>query len=141
MSGLGCILVADNNGMPFYSRTFNNFELLDAALLSGLISAIGSVGKRLFNQEIATIAYGVGADAANIVVVTRELFEEDKTINFVFFYRGTPKEPQVKTFREISTTIFMETKLLLRSGLQEVSKIQGKINFILDKKFPQLGQV
>ena len=51
MSGLGCILIADSSGVPFYSRNYNEFSLADDGLLSGLISAIGSVGKRLFNQR------------------------------------------------------------------------------------------
>ena len=140
MNGLGCMLIADSSGIPFYSRVYNGFQLLDDALLSGLISAIGTVGKKLFNQEIATIAFGTGSDCAHVMVITRELFSEEKTINFVYFYQGHPEEILMKLLREISTTLFMETKNMFRIAVPDTVLIRKKIDQILDKKFSILDE-
>jgi len=139
--GLNCFMISDDSGIPFYSRAFNGFKLLDDTLLSGLISAIGSVGMKLFKQEIATISFGTGAEASYMAVVTRELFSAGKTINFVFFYTGTIGDLQLKAFRELSTTIFMETKLLFRTNAPNMSEIREKINKLLDQRFSKLGNL
>jgi hypothetical protein len=131
-------MISDDSGIPFYNRVFNGFKLLDDTLLSGLISAIGSVGKKLFKQEIATISFGTGTDASYMSVVTRELFSAEKTINFVFFYTGNVGEIQLKVFRELATTLFMETKLLLRTNAPNMVEIREKINKILDQRFSKL---
>ena len=54
---LKCLLISDDSGIPFYSREFD-FEGIDATLLSGLLSAVGTIGKTLFKQDIATIVFG-----------------------------------------------------------------------------------
>jgi len=74
-------------------------------------------------------------------VLTRELFSADKTINFVFFYTGTLGEIQIKVFRELATTLFMETKMLLRTNTPNMTEIREKINKILDQRFSKLNNL
>ena len=53
------ILVCDSEGYPFYSKQIDkSLGEIDPAILSGLISAIGVIGKQIFKEEIATISYG-----------------------------------------------------------------------------------
>ncbi len=46
---------------------------------------------------------------------------------------------QLKQFREISTTLFMETKIMLKSQVPETSSIRTKVDQILNTKFANLG--
>ena len=76
------ILVCDSEGYPFYSKQIDkSLGEIDPAIFSGLISAIGSIGKQIFKEEIATISYGENYE---ITIITKELFGDDKIIYFVF---------------------------------------------------------
>jgi len=84
---LKCLLISDDSGIPFYSREFD-FEGIDATLLSGLLSAVGTIGKTLFKQDIATIVFGENIqpkNASKITVISKEFFQIKKQIFFVFF--------------------------------------------------------
>ena len=135
---LKSIVICDSEGIPFFSRVFNEFKLLDDTLLSGLISAIGSVGKSLFKKEIATITFGDGPDDPKITIVYKELFSEEKSIYFVFFLAG---ETPMKKFREISTLVYVETKNYLKMITSDRRALAERINKILDTRFPELAKL
>ena len=135
---LKCLLISDNSGIPFYSRQFD-FEGIDAALLSGLLSAVGTIGKTLFRQDIATITFGESIQAKNsskIIVIARDFFALKKQIFFVFFYHG---EHNMKQLRQLATTIFMEAKHAFRDQApQEMHQLRKSIDRIIELKFDGL---
>lgn len=132
------LLICDSLGHPFFSRRIDvKMEQIDDALLGGLISAIGSLGKNLFKQEIATITFGMGNknisnDQSSIVIVSKDLFFEDKIIYFVFFIQG---ECNHQLTREIATTIFIETKQILKHPFDVQADVRTKVNKIIDTRF------
>ena len=66
------LLICDSQGFPFYSKTFDpKFPIIDDLLLSGLISAIETIGKALFNEEIATVSFGEGKSKKFLSIVTK----------------------------------------------------------------------
>lgn len=134
------LLICDANGMPFYSREFGNLEEnLDPALLSGLISAIGSLGQNLFHKELATINFGEGrAEDARIVIVSKDLFARDQHIAFVFF--SSCDDASLKTFREVATAIFIEVKNLFQQDPPDVDRIAVLADKVIDHRFNGLAQ-
>jgi len=124
------ILVCDSQGYPFYSKTIDpKLGELDPTIFSGLISAIGLIGKQLFKEDIAKISYG---EAYEIVIITKELFGDDKLIYFVFIIEG---DVDLKLMKQISTNIFIETKHVLKDP--SAAKIDIKTK--LDKLLSNLG--
>ena len=134
---LKCLLISDDSGIPFYSREFD-FEGIDATLLSGMLSAVGTIGKTLFQQDIATIAFGENIQPKNsskIIVISKEFFAIKKQIFFVFFYHG---EQNMKQLRQLATTIFMEAKHSFRDRAPETQQIRKSIDRIIELKFDGL---
>ena len=132
-------MICDSEGIPFFSRTFNEFQILDDALLSGLISAIGSIGKTLFKKDIAMISYGgENQDDPRIIIVPKDLFNEEKSIFFVYLVTGVP---ELKKLREISTLVFVESKNSLKMIMSDRRALAEKINKILDSRYPNLGKI
>ena len=120
------ILVCDSQGYPFYSKKFDsNLGEIDPTIFSGLISAIGAIGKELFKEEIATISYG---DKYEIAIITKELFGNEKSIYFVFIIEG---EPDLKLMKQLSTNIFIETKHVLKDPSAARLDIKQKVDKIL----------
>ena len=134
---LKCLLISDDSGIPFYSREFD-FEGIDATLLSGLLSAVGTIGKTLFKQDIATIVFGENIqpkNASKIIVISKEFFQIKKQIFFVFFYHG---EQNMKKLRQLATTIFMEAKHSFRDRAPETQQLRKNIDRIIELKFAGL---
>jgi len=134
---LKCLLISDDSGIPFYSREFD-FEGIDATLLSGLLSAVGTIGKTLFKQDIATIVFGENIqpkNASKIIVISKEFFQIKKQIFFVFFYHG---EQNMKQLRQLATTIFMEAKHSFRDRTPETQQLRKSIDRIIELKFDGL---
>jgi len=134
---LKCLLISDDSGIPFYSREFD-FEGIDATLLSGLLSAVGTIGKTLFHQDIATIAFSENIQPKNsskIIVISKEFFAIKKQIFFVFFYHG---EQDMKKLRQLATTIFMEAKHSFKDRAPETQQIRKSIDRIIELKFDGL---
>lgn len=132
------MLICDNGGLPFYSRNFGDFIQIDDALLSGLLSAIGTIGKTLFKQDIATIKFGEGNEISRILVITRELFSSNRQIFFVFFYSGTLN---IKLLRSVATMIFMEAKIAFKNQNPETKVVGNLIDKVIDNKFNGLKGV
>jgi hypothetical protein len=135
---LKCLLISDDSGIPFYSREFD-FEGIDATLLSGLLSAVGTIGKTLFKQDIATIVFGENIqpkNASKIIVISKEFFQIKKQIFFVFFYHG---EQNMKKLRQLATTIFMEAKHSFRDRTPETQQLRKNIDRIIELKFDSLN--
>jgi len=134
---LKCLLISDDSGIPFYSREFD-FEGIDATLLSGLLSAVGTIGKTLFKQDIATIVFGENIQPKNtskIIVISKEFFQIKKQIFFVFFYHGVQN---MKQLRQLATTIFMESKHSFRDRTPETQQLRKNIDRIIELKFDGL---
>ena len=120
------VLVCDTTGYPFYSRKIDpSIGDMDPAIFSGLISAIGAIGKQLFKEEIATISYGENYE---ITIITKELFGDDKSIYFVFLIEGEPDLPLMK---KLSTNIFIETKHVLKNPSAAKLDIKEKVDKII----------
>ena len=121
------ILVCDSLGYPFYSKQIDkSLGEIDPAILSGLISAIGIIGKQIFREEIATISYGENYE---ITIITKELLSDSKTIYFVFLIEGEPDLPLMK---KLSTNIFIETKHVLKDPSAAKRDIKEKVDRIID---------
>ena len=120
------ILVCDSQGYPFYSKKFDqNMEEIESTIFSGLISAIGAIGKQLFKEEIARISYG---DRYEITIITKELIGDKKSIYFVFLIEG---EADLKLMKQLSTNIFIETKHILKETSATKLDIKEKVDRIL----------
>jgi len=121
------VLICDSTGYPFYSRKIDpKIGEIDPAIFSGLISAIGAIGKELFKEEIATITYGENYE---ITIITQELLGDQKLIYFVFIIEG---ERDLKLMKKLSTNIFIETKHVLKDPNGAKLDIQQKVDRILD---------
>ncbi|MHA1688527.1 MAG: hypothetical protein ACTSYC_06845 [Promethearchaeota archaeon] len=126
------ILICDSRGFPFYSRQIDDkLPEIDKILLSGFISSIGTLGSELFNKKVASITFGEDFGQSHVYVVTREFLSEKKTIYFVFFMKG---ECNTKLAKEISTTIFIESKNELKKTDANI-KIDKKVDAIIDNRF------
>ena len=124
-------MICDSNGFPFYSRILDQkYSNIDDSVFSGFISAIGNIGKKLFNEEIATITFGLGK--FNIIVVAKELVTEKRSIYFVFIVEGSCNQKSMKRF---STEIFIDTKQLLKNPKMENQDMVNKVDNIIDTKF------
>ena len=136
---LKSMLICDATGLPFYSRSFDEALVIDDALLSGLLSAIGTIGKHLFSQDIATISFGENRpgdpDVSKIVTISKDLISKNKQIFFVFFISG---KVDLKKLSALSTLVFMEAKSSLLNRVPEQKMIALKINKIIDYKFQGL---
>jgi hypothetical protein len=121
------ILICDSTGYPFYGRKLNpSIGDMDPAIFSGLISAIGVIGKQLFKEEIATISYGENYE---ITIITKELFGDSKSIYFVFLIEG---DPDLTLMKKLSTNIFIETKQVLKDPSVAKLDIEKKVDRIID---------
>lgn len=127
-----CLQICDSQGFPFYTRTFSGFTEINGVLLSGMVSAIGSLGKKLFKQDIATISFGSGEDVTYMVVVAKDLFVEQKSIYFVYYLRGNCDNQFIK---EVSTTLFIENKNYLRGPSFNEDEITDRVDNIIKTKF------
>ena len=113
--------------IPFYSKQIDkSLGEIDPAILSGLISAIGVIGKQIFKEEIATISYGENYE---ITIITKELLSDRKTIYFVFLIEGEPDLPLMK---KLSINIFIETKHVLKDPSSAKLNIKQKVDRIID---------
>jgi hypothetical protein len=120
------VLVCDSQGYPFYSKKLDkDLGEIDPTIFRGLLSAIGTIGKQLFKEDIATISYG---EKYEIVIITKELFGDEKSIYFVFVIEG---EKDLKLMRRLSTNIFIETKYVLKDPSTAKLDIQEKVDKIL----------
>ncbi|MFX1326473.1 MAG: hypothetical protein ACFE8N_16095 [Promethearchaeota archaeon] len=120
------ILICDSQGYPFYSKKLDpDIGGIEPAIFSGLISAIGAIGKQLFKEEIATISYG---ERYEITIITKELFGDKKVIYFVFVIEG---EADLKLMKNLSTNIFIETKRVLKDPQSAQLDIQQKVDKLL----------
>lgn len=120
------VLICDSQGYPFYSKTLDkDMGEIDPTIFSGLLSAIGAIGKKLFKEDIATISYG---EKYEVVIITKELFGDEKSIYFVFVIEG---EKDLKLMRRLSTNIFIETKHVLKDPSTAKLDIQEKVDKIL----------
>ena len=121
------ILVCDSTGYPFYSKILDpSLGEINPTIFSGLISAIGVIGKQIFKEEIATISYG---EHYEITIITKELLGEKKSIYFVFLIEGEPDLPLMK---KLSTNIFIETKHVLKDPSAAKLDIKEKVDRIIN---------
>ncbi len=127
-----CLQICDSQGFPFYTRSFAGFVEINAVLLSGMVSAVGSLGRKLFKQDIATITFGSGEDLTYMVVIAKDLFFAEKSIYFVFYIKG---EFKIKSIREIATTFYIENKAQLNTSNFDTKKIEEKVNQLIEIQF------
>jgi hypothetical protein len=141
-SMLEFLLICDSDGLSFYNRQFRDtIKFNEPALLSGLISAIDSLGRHVFNKKVAVVTYGednvsnVDESISKIIVISKDLLAQDKRMNFVFFSSG---DSSIKALREITTAIFIEIKSLLRVHPPDYKKIGLIVDKIIDNKYKDL---
>lgn len=109
------LLICDSRGYAFYSKIFDkDLESYDSALFSGFISAIGTLGRELFKEEIATISFGYNEHSPNIIVLSKDFYGTDKRIYFVFLTQG---KIDLKPVREVCTNIYIHNKEELKKSM------------------------
>ena len=123
-------LICNSDGLPFYSKVIDkNFKDYDPHLFSGWISAISIIGKKLFQEEIATLSFGINKKAS-IVILPREFFGFDKVIFFVFL---SENEIDHKKLRQLCTNILIEAKEYLKTvPLESDQRFKMKIDKVVD---------
>jgi len=125
-------LICDSSGYSFYSKKIDeSFEIIQPELLSGLISAIGMIGKKLFKEEIATITYGDN-NRFGITIISKELFGNERTLYFVFMVDG---EPDKQKMRQLCVNIFIEAKQFLKNPNGLTSMVEQKIDRLIESKY------
>lgn len=136
---LKSMLIYDSNGLPLFLHYFEDTLEIDESLFSGLLSAIGSIGKQIFNQSIATIEFGGdhGENNNKIVVITRELISIGKQVYFVFFMEGNVN---LKPLKSLSSMIFLETKEMLQKGISDHKPIKMRISKIITSHWDSKGR-
>jgi hypothetical protein len=138
---LDSILICNSAGLPYYSRVFRKAShFQDAALLSGLISAVDSLGRIMFSRKVGIINYvedEMKPDDADshVVIMSKDLMAADAHLNFVFFVFGAYA---MKDLRALSTSIFMELKKFLRETNPDYDKIQTNVDHIIETQYPQI---
>ncbi len=127
---LKTILIYDERGLPLFMHSFDSKVQLDETLFSGLLSAIGMIGKNIFNQDIATIQFGGEKmdQTSRIVVISRELILVKKQINFVFLIEG---KISLKQLKSLSSMIFLEIKQFIQKEGKRDPKVSEKIAQII----------
>ena len=122
-------ILIDRGGYAFYSRIFDkNLKDYDSSLFSGFISAIGTIGRELFKEEIATISFGYNSNDPSIVVLSKDVFGTDKRIYFVFLTQG---DIDLKKVKDVCTNIYIQNKQSLKTS--KINKpLQEKIDKIVD---------
>ncbi len=133
------LLISDTDGTTIYHRKFReSFKFGDPVLLPKLISDIDSIGRQLFSKQIAVVTYGedslcnVDESVSKIVVLSRDLFTQEKHVNFVFFSAG---DCAMKILREVVTTIFLEIKTLLKSDHPDYKRIGLIVDRIIENNY------
>ncbi len=133
------LLICDSDGLSYYNRQIRDtLQFKDPTLLSGLISAIDAMGRHVFNKKVAIVTYGednistIDETVSKIIVISKELFNQPKRINFVFFSSG---DCSIKILREVATTLFIEIKTLLRVDPPDYNKIKLIVDKIIDNNF------
>ena len=134
--GVKHLLICDDRGYPYYTKTFKDFERVEPSLLSGLISAISNIGKRLFKENIAQIKFGMDANHSQIGIISKEIFNLGKEIYFVYFYDG---KVDLKFLREISTNLFIELKHYFHQNMIDPNTIAGKADTIIERQYNNLA--
>jgi len=121
------ILICDSQGYPFYSKKLDpDLNDIEPTIFSGLISAIGAIGKRLFKEDIATISYGENYE---IAIITKDLFGDQKSIYFVFIIE---EQVDIKLMKQLSTNVFIETKQVLKDPFSAKLDIKEKVDKIIE---------
>ncbi len=136
---LESLFITDCTRTALVHRKFReSFKEIEPTMLSGLISAIDSIGRLVFNKEFAVVTYGednisnIGDTVSKIVNFSKDLFAQDKRISFVFFSTG---DCSIKILRQLVTTLYIELKNLLRDEQPNHDKIGLIVNKIIDNNF------
>ncbi|MHA1619981.1 MAG: hypothetical protein ACTSVZ_11940 [Promethearchaeota archaeon] len=129
------IQISDSNGIPFYTKFMRLEEEFDSTILSGLISAIGNISNILFRKEAASISFGSGENAHEIVMISKNLTQQSRKIYFVFFTQGGE---DISFLRKMSTTLYIEAKDLLRLQTAEVRNVFHRIDSIISNQFAEI---
>lgn len=138
---LDTIVISNKAGISLYSRKFSTKRELDSNLLSGLITAIDAIGDELFKKKIATITFGeenfhaIDEAINKIVVISKEVFSQDKRLNFTFLCSG---DHSLKRFRELATNIFIEIKGFLLGPNPDRRQIRARVDHIIETRFQEL---
>ncbi len=133
------LLICDTAGQSLYHRKFReSFKISEPSLLSGLISEVDSIGRQVFNKQVAVVTFGedslasIDESVSKIVVISKELFGQDKRINFVFFSTG---DCSMKILRQVVTTLYMEIKNLINDEHPDNPKIGLIVDKVIDNNF------
>lgn len=124
--------ICDSKGFPIFTKNAINFSGINGTLMSGLISAISVMGKELFKQNIANITFGEGSSTSYLTIIRKELFKENKSIDFVYF---SEEKCDLSALNHISTTIFIDSKKHLIDSSIVHDALQPRINQIIDLNF------
>ncbi|TFH28691.1 MAG: hypothetical protein E4G98_05025 [Promethearchaeota archaeon] len=131
------IQISDSNGIPFYTKFMQLEEEFDSTILSGLISAIGNISNVLFRKDVASISFGAGENAHEIIMISKELHQQSRKIYFVFFTQGGV---DISYLRRMSTTLYIEAKDLLHLRTAEVNNVFHRIDNIITNQFAEIAQ-
>ena len=131
-------LITDSTGVAMYAKNVSNSKDISTQLFSGLISTVGTVGKMLFKQNLATISFGSNFDENQIIILEKERFGQKKAIYFVF--AGNHLEDAVP-LKEIAATLYIEAKKELNDPQNNKDLLKQKVDTILENRFNNLLEI
>ena len=130
-------LITDSTGIALYSKSVNSAKEISTQLFSGLISTVGTVGKMLFKQKLATITFGSDVKNQNqVVILSKDRYGERKSIYFVF--AGNHLENTIP-LKEIAATLYIEAKKELTNP--QNGDLKQKIDNLLENRFHNLTEI
>jgi predicted negative regulator of RcsB-dependent stress response len=130
-------LITDSTGIALYSKNVNSAKEISTQLFSGLISTVGTVGKMLFKQKLATITFGSDVNENQVVILSKDRYGDQKSIYFVF--AGNHLENTIP-LKEIAATLYIEAKKELMNP-QSGDLLKQKINNLLENRFHNLTEI
>jgi hypothetical protein len=112
MTRVQSLVICNSEGFEYYSKILEgNTITYEPILLSGFISAIGALGRQLFKADLATIYFdnnaANGNSPYNIVIVTKDFYQNEKRIHFVFLVNGIV---DIKEIRKFCTEAYINAK-------------------------------
>lgn len=131
-------LVTDSTGGALYSKNVNSGKDISTQLFSGLISTVGTVGRMLFKQKLATITFGANENENQVVILTKDRYGEKNSVYFVF--AGNHLENTIP-LKEIAATLYIETKKELNDPQNNKDVLQRKIDTLLENRFHNLTEI
>ena len=125
---IDAIFITDRTGINYYDRQFNGFSINEPSLMTGLLSAMSSVGREIFNKDIANLTFGEGKNTINIALIIKDIQRLSKRIFFVFIHNHS----NINDLKGMATNIFITVKNLFNLKIPDTQMFKQKVDKLID---------